>query len=115
MVQLLLASLLLLQAVAAPAEPPQTSVTKNPTYVVGSTDVLSIRVFDEPTLSCDCTVDADGSITFPLVGRVAVGGKTLRETETILTTMLRQDYVRRAQVSVEIKNYRSRSIFVLGE
>jgi len=109
MVQLLLAALFLMQAVAAPPQ------TKNPTYVVGPTDVLAIRVFDEPTLSCDCTVDNDGSITFPLVGRVAVGGKTLRETETILTTLLRQDYVRRAQVSVEVKSYRSRSIFVLGE
>lgn len=109
MVQLLLATLLLAQAVAAPTP------IKNPSYVVGPTDVLSIRVFDEPTLTCDCTVDADGSITFPLVGRVAVGGKTLREAETTLTTLLRQDYVRRAQVSVEVKNYRSRSIFVLGE
>jgi polysaccharide export outer membrane protein len=109
MVNLLLAALFLVQAAAAPPQ------TKNPTYVVGPTDVLSIRVFDEPSLTCDCTVDADGSITFPLVGRVAVGGKTIRETETILTTLLRQDYVRRAQVSVEVKNYRSRSIYVLGE
>lgn len=109
MVQLLLATVLLAQAVATPTP------IKNPSYVVGPTDVLSIRVFDEPTLSCDCTVDADGSITFPLVGRVAVGGKTLREAEATLTTLLRQDYVRRAQVSVEVKNYRSRSIFVLGE
>lgn len=109
MAQLLLASLLLVQAVAgAPA-------TKNSTYVVGPNDVLSIRVFDEPTLSCDCTVDNDGSITFPLVGRVAVGGTTLRDIETNLTDLLRKDYVRRAQVSVEIRNYRSRSIFVLGE
>lgn len=113
MVNLFLAALVLLQAAAAPA--PAQSPTTNPTYVVGPTDVLSIRVFDEPTLSCDCTVDADGSITFPLVGRVEIGGKTLRETETILTTLLRKDYVRRAQVSVEVKNYRSRSIYVLGE
>jgi polysaccharide export outer membrane protein len=39
----------------------------------------------------------------------------LRETEDILTALLRKDYVRRAQVSVEVKNYRSRSIYVLGE
>jgi len=108
MVNLFLAALLFLQASA-----PQPIT--NPTYVVGSTDVLAIRVFDEPQLTCDCTVDADGSITFPLVCRVEVGGKTLRETETILTDLLRRDYVRRAQVSVEVKNYRSRSIFVLGE
>jgi len=116
LLHLLVATILVIQA-AAPVPPKPASPGQPDTnaYVVGATDVLTIRVFDEPTLGCECTVDADGSITFPLVGRVEVGGKTLRETETILTTLLRKDYVRRAQVSVEIKSYRSRSIFVLGE
>lgn len=116
--QLFLTTLLLFQAAAAPASVPAQSPAPqpvNPAYVVGPTDVLSIRVFDEPGLTCECTVDADGSITFPLIGRVAVGGKTLREAEADLTALLRKDYVRRAQVSVEVKTYRSRSIFVLGE
>ena len=116
LLHLLVATLLAVQAAAvAPAPPPAPAQPDINAYVVGATDVLTIRVFDEPTLGCECTVDTDGSITFPLVGRVEVGGKTLRETETILTTLLRKDYVRRAQVSVEIKSYRSRSIFVLGE
>lgn len=114
LLHLVVATVLAIQAAVpaapAPAPPPDPNA-----YVVGSTDVLTIRVFDEPTLGCECTVDTDGSITFPLVGRVEVGGKTLREAETILTTLLRKDYVRRAQVSVEVKSYRSRSIFVLGE
>ena len=111
LLHLLVATLLAVQAAAQTPAPP----SQQDAYVVGSTDVLAIRVFDEPTLACDCTVDSDGSITFPLVGRVEVGGKTLRETENILTALLRKDYVRRAQVSVEVKSYRSRSIFVLGE
>ena len=113
LLHLLIATVLIIQAAApkpAPPAPPDSNA-----YVVGATDVLTIRVFDEPSLGCECTVDTDGSITFPLVGRVEVGGKTLREAETILTTLLRKDYVRRAQVSVEVKSYRSRSIFVLGE
>ena len=113
LLHLLIATVLVIQAAApkpAPPAPPDSNA-----YVVGATDVLTIRVFDEPSLGCECTVDTDGSITFPLVGRVEVGGKTLREAETILTTLLRKDYVRRAQVSVEVKSYRSRSIFVLGE
>jgi polysaccharide export outer membrane protein len=115
MVHLLLAALFLTQAVAAPPQAPSQQPLKNPSYVVGSTDVLSIRVFDEPGLTCECTVDTDGSITFPLVGRVSVGGKTIREIETALTAQLRQGYVLRAQVSVEIRTYRSRSIYLLGE
>ncbi len=113
--QLLVATILAVQAAGPTPPPPASPQPDTNAYVVGATDVLAIRVFDEPTLTCDCTVDSDGSITFPLVGRVEVGGKTIRETETILTTLLRKDYVRRAQVSVEVKSYRSRSIFVLGE
>jgi polysaccharide export outer membrane protein len=119
LLQLIAVTLVALQAVAvpapaAPAQPAQPDPNLA-TYVVGPTDVLAIRVFDEPGLQCECTVDSDGSITFPLIGRVEVGGKTVRETEALLTTALRQDYVRRAQVSVEVRTYRSRSIFVLGE
>ena len=115
LLQLLVVTLLGVQAAAGAAAQGTPTQPDTNAYVVGATDVLTIRVYDEPGLGCECTVDADGSITFPLVGRVEVGGKTLRDAETILTTLLRKDYVRRAQVSVEVKSYRSRSIFVLGE
>jgi polysaccharide export outer membrane protein len=86
-----------------------------PAYAVGPNDTLSVKVFDEPSLSGAFRIDADGSITFPLVGRVQVGGKTVREVEQHLTALLADGYLRRPQVSVEIAEYRSRSIFVMGE
>ena len=84
-------------------------------YAVGPNDTLAIKVFDEPSLSGAFRVDADGSITYPLIGRVAVGGRTVREIETHLTQLLADGFLRRPQVSVEIAEYRSRRIFVLGE
>ena len=108
MVNLLFAALLLVQA----AVPSQSS---NPSYVVGPTDVIAIRVFDEPQLSDKFTVDTDGSITYTIVGRVMVGGKTVREIETHLTKLLSDGFLNRPRVSVEVASYRSRSIFVLGE
>jgi polysaccharide export outer membrane protein len=115
MVQLLLVSLLVVQAVAAPPPRPPAQAAVNPQYVAGPTDVLDIRVFDELALSGKYPIDSDGSITFALVGRVMVGGKTLREIEEHITNVLTPDYVRRPQVSVAIAQFRSRSIFVLGE
>ena len=85
------------------------------TYQIGVTDVLGIKVFGEEALSNNFTVDGDGSITFPLLGRVQVGGKTTREIEEHLTKLLKGDYLRNPQVAVEITTYRSRSIFVIGE
>lgn len=85
------------------------------TYLVGPADVLNIRVFDEPALTDKFAVDVDGTITFPFLGRVSVGGKTLSEVEQMLTTGLRNGFVLKAQVSVQIESYRSRAIYVLGE
>lgn len=85
------------------------------TYRVGPADVLQIKVFDEPALSNKFTVDSDGTITYPFLGRLAVRGKTLREVEEAITTGLRADYVKNPQVTVEIDQFRSRSIYVIGE
>jgi polysaccharide biosynthesis/export protein len=106
MVTLLLATLLLTQAVAPSA---------TQTYVVGPDDVLAIRVFDEPQLSDKFAVDSDGSITYTIVGRLMVGGKTVREIETMLTKILADGFLNRPRVSVEVAQFRSRSIYVLGE
>ena len=51
-------------------------------------------MFGEDALS-NSTVDTDGSITFPLLGRVEVSRKTTRQTEEALTKMLAGDFLRR--------------------
>jgi polysaccharide export outer membrane protein len=83
--------------------------------VVGPTDVLTIRVLGEPDLTNNYTVDSDGTITFPFLQRVPVGGRTMKEVEALLTRLLDGDYIRNPQISATVATYRSRSIFVLGE
>lgn len=111
-----LAVLIAAQA-AAPATPaePRPPASQAVIYQVGASDVLGIKVFGEDDLSNNYTVDSDGSITFPLIGRVQVSGKTTRQVEEHLTELLDGDYLKRPQISVEITTFRSRSIFVLGE
>lgn len=101
----------------APTAAPQTSSPSQfgVTYQIGATDVLGIKVFGEEALSNKYTVDSDGSITFPLLGRIQVAGKTTREIEEHVTKLLEDGFVNRPQVSVEIASYRSRSIYVIGE
>lgn len=108
---------MLLQAATAPQAPPPQSgpIPTSPIYVVGANDVLGIKVFEEPGLSGNFSIDSDGSITYPFLGRVEVGGMTVKEIEALLTKKLLEGYVRRPVVSVEIAQYRSRSIYVLGE
>jgi polysaccharide export outer membrane protein len=99
-----------LTGVQAPSDPQARGE-----YVVGAQDVLKVTVFDEPQLSGTFRVDADGSFTYPFVGRLKAVGQTLRTIEAELTARLADGYVRKPQVAIEVEQYRSRSVFIVGE
>jgi polysaccharide export outer membrane protein len=84
-------------------------------YVIGSRDVLTVTVFGEPDLSGPFRVDGDGTITYPLIGRVPASGLTARTLEDRLRTLLANGYLKHPQVRVEVDQYRSQSVFVIGE
>ena len=85
-------------------------------YVVGPQDVLLITSYDQADLSGKFTVEADGTFTFPLIGRMKAGGMTLREVETKLKKQLIDEgYFRNPQITVSIEQYKSQKIFVMGE
>ena len=84
-------------------------------YRIGLQDEIKITVFDEPDLSAMYRVDADGAITFPLVGHVDAAGLTLSEFQQRITTMLAAGFLRNPQVRVEINQYKSQFVYVIGE
>lgn len=84
-------------------------------YVIGPTDVLRISVFGQDTLSGPYPVDADGTINFPLVGRVQASGLTQRGVEAELRKKLADGYFTNPQVTAAVETYRSKRILVLGE
>lgn len=84
-------------------------------YVIGARDVLTIQVFDQPELAGKYAVEADGTFSFPLVGRMTAAGRTLRQFEEDLKKKLSDNFFRNPQVSVAIDQYKSQQIFVLGE
>jgi polysaccharide biosynthesis/export protein len=94
---------------------PVAPATVDGSYRVGASDELKIIVFDEAALSGTFRVDADGSIPYSLVGRVAVAGKTVREVEQLLAARLLDGYVRQPRVTVEVAQFRSRKVFIMGE
>lgn len=99
-----------------PADPAAPRAANDPrTYLIGAQDSLKIFVFEEPALSNSYKVGADGSFDYPYIGRVAAVGKTLRELEEEITQKLADGYVRKPQVTVEVDQFRSRNIFVMGE
>jgi polysaccharide export outer membrane protein len=83
-------------------------------YRIGAEDVIQITVYDQPDLSITVKVSPDGFIPFPLLGRIKAEGFTGRELEKNVEDRLLSDYLNNPQVSILIKEYRSRKIYVLG-
>jgi polysaccharide export outer membrane protein len=111
------ALLLWLAAVSASAQvsPPPQSPAAPPDYVVGPQDVLSVTVWDDTSISGKYTVEADGSFTFPWIGRVKAAGLTLRQIDTELKKRLADGYFKNPQLSVSIDTYGSQKVFIVGE
>src|SRR5688500_6639133 len=84
-------------------------------YVIGPQDILMITSFDQDDLSGKYPVDADGTFTFPLIGRVKAGGLSLRRLENELKRLLKDGFFKSPQLSVGVEQYRSQKIHIVGE
>jgi polysaccharide biosynthesis/export protein len=84
-------------------------------YIVGPNDSLVITVFDQPQLTGRFVVQADGTFTFPMLGRLTVGGLSLQAVENDLRDRLAKGYLKDPQVGVSVDQYRSQQVFVMGE
>lgn len=103
------------QAQPPPAQPPPTAA-QSPHYTIGPQDVLVITMWDQTDVSGKFTVEADGTFTFPYIGRVQAAGLSLREVEAQLRQRLSDGgFFRSPQISVAVEQYRSQRIFVVGE
>jgi polysaccharide export outer membrane protein len=69
-------------------------------------DTVTVEVAEDPTLSRDLLVAPDGSITFPPVGQVRVGGRTLPQIETLLVSALRPQFADDPTVFVSLRALR---------
>jgi len=107
--------LLVLLLLAGTLQTPAPPAAANSGYTIGADDLLTITVFGEADLTNKYRVESDGMITFPLVGRIPAAGLTLREVQDRLTTQLASGFIRNPQVRVEVDQYRSQNVFVIGE
>lgn len=96
-----------------PTTPPApTAVTE---YEIGPEDILRVTVYGHEDLTQTVLVQADGTFMFPLIGTVKAADKTPLELERTIARLLSQGYIRNPQVTVVVEEYRSKTIFVVGE
>src|SRR4029078_9892960 len=84
-------------------------------YRVGPSDVLGIAVGGHSELSGKFVVTSQGSITFPLIGTVAVASRTVNEIQSDLSAKLADGFLRKPEVNVDVVEYQSQKIYIMGE
>lgn len=93
---------------AANAEHPSSST-------LGASDLLEVRVFQEAELSGVFRISPEGTIDFPLCGRVQMIGKTTSGAADALSACLQNGFLKHPSVSVLIREYNSKKVFIFGE
>ena len=84
-------------------------------YQIGQGDILKIAVWSQPELSGEFTVDVAGGITMPLIGMVKAQGQTLEQVEEAIRTKLADGYLINPQVTIDVAQFKSQRVFVVGE
>jgi polysaccharide export outer membrane protein len=85
-------------------------------YLLGPGDLLKITVFKNADLSLDVRVSDSGSIGYPLVGAVPVGGLTLDAAEKKIAKLLQDGgFVVNPQISILLTQGFDDLVSVIGE
>lgn len=103
------------QAGAEP-EPGEMRTAKAQDYTLGPGDNIRILVFQNPDLALDTRVAEGGTITYPLVGSLRIGGMPIPKAEKVIADALKSGgFVQQPQVNIVLMQVRGNQVAVLGE
>ena len=83
-------------------------------YAIGPKDLLEIKVLEIPDMNVERRVSEAGAINLPVLGDVTVSGLTASAARGKLESALKAKYLRRATVSVVVKEFASKPVSVVG-
>lgn len=83
---------------------------------LGAGDNVRITVFQNPDLTTEARITERGTVQFPLIGEVALGGWTAADAAARIAAQLKQgNFLKNPQVTVSVLQVRSRQVSVLGQ
>jgi polysaccharide export outer membrane protein len=103
---------------AAPAALPVAAQTPAAAaeYRLSAGDVVRISVYQNPDLLLEARVSEAGTISFPLLGTVPIGGLGVAQAEKLIADGLRTgNFVKQPQVSILVLQVRGNQASVLGQ
>lgn len=87
--------------------------TSSPDYIIGPGDQIGISVWRDENLTRTVVVLPDGKISFPLLGELVAGNKTVARLKQELEAGLNR-YIADTNVTVEVKQSNSMIVYVTG-
>lgn len=103
----------------APASRAASALAQTPAvaeYMLGAGDVVRVTVYQNPDLTVETRITENGAISFPLLGSVVIGGRTVGAAEKTIADGLRAgNFVRQPQVTVMLMQVRAHQASVLGQ
>ena len=86
-------------------------------YLLGGGDTVSIVVYGQPDLSTVVRISQDdGTITYPLIGEVAISGLSPEDAGRKIAKLLRNGgFIKKPQVALTVKEFQSQKISVMGQ
>jgi polysaccharide export outer membrane protein len=84
-------------------------------YLLGSGDLLQIKVFEAEELNTTVRVSSRGYVTLPLLGTVLVKDLSAREAEEKIESLYRVRYIKDPHVSIFVEEHFSRQVTLMGE
>lgn len=99
-------------AVSAPSVSAKAALA-NP--LLAAHDRIEIKVFHEPELDTNARISGDGKITFPLIGEVAVAGKTAQAAARLIRDRLEARFLVDPQVTLTVVEPTRRLFTILGQ
>lgn len=106
-------------AAAACSDPPPSQYPTQQVSVedtkLGPRDLFEVHVFQQVDLTGLYEVSTDCTITYPLIGVIEVCGLSPPQIEKKIKDGLLDGYLKNPQVSVVIKEFRSKTLSVFGQ
>ena len=85
-------------------------------YKLGAGDVIRITVFQNPDLLLETHVSEGGTLSFPLLGVIRLGGLTVGQAEKLIADGLKNgNFVKNPQVTILVMAVKGNQASVLGQ
>lgn len=101
---------------SAPAAGAVSNGAPGSDYRLGPGDQIRVQVYQNPDLSIEARVSEQGTINYPLVGSISLGGSTISQAENKIAAALKNgNFLKQPQVNLVLLQVRGNQVAVLGQ